>query len=102
MQRLSGTDSLFLAGETPAWHQHVAGLAIIDTSGVPNFCFDAVVRSVSERLPLIPKLTWKLREVPFGLHRAVRERPLRLSGRSSACSWTGASRCGRSGISTAW
>ena len=71
MQRLSGTDSLFLAGETPAWHQHVAGLAIIDTSGVPNFSFDAVVRSVSERLPLIPKLTWKLREVPFGLHRAV-------------------------------
>ena len=71
MQRLSGTDSLFLAGETPAWHQHVAGLSIIDPSGVPDFSFDAVVRSIGERLPLIPKLTWKLREVPLGLHRAV-------------------------------
>lgn len=71
MQRLSGTDALFLAGETPAWHQHVAGLSIIDPSGVPDFSFDAVVRSIGDRLPLIPKLTWKLREVPLGLHRAV-------------------------------
>jgi diacylglycerol O-acyltransferase len=71
MQRLSGTDSLFLAGETPAWHQHVAGLSVIDPTGVPGFSFDAVVRSIGERLPLIPKLTWKLREVPLGLHRAV-------------------------------
>ncbi len=71
MQRLSGTDSLFLAGETPAWHQHVAGLSIIDPNGVPGFSFDTVVRSIRDRLPLIPKLTWKLREVPLGLHRAV-------------------------------
>ena len=71
MQRLSGTDSLFLAGETPAWHQHVAGLSIIDPGDAPDFSFDAVVRGVCDRLPLIPKLTWKLREVPLGLHRAV-------------------------------
>jgi WS/DGAT/MGAT family acyltransferase len=71
MQRLSGTDSLFLAGETPAWHQHVAALSIIDPSDAPNFSFDTVVRSIGDRLPLIPKLTWKLREVPLGLHRAV-------------------------------
>jgi diacylglycerol O-acyltransferase / wax synthase len=71
MQRLSGTDALFLAGETPAWHQHVAGLSIIDPSGVAGFSFDAVVRSIGERLVLIPKLTWKLREVPLGLQRAV-------------------------------
>ena len=71
MKRLSGTDALFLAGETPSWHQHVAGLSIIEPSGVADFSFDAVVRSIGERLPLIPKLTWKLREVPLGLHRAV-------------------------------
>ena len=71
MQRLSGTDSLFLAGETPAWHQHVAGLSIIDPSDAPDFSFDAVVAGVCDRLPLISKLTWKLREVPLGLHRAV-------------------------------
>jgi len=71
MRRLSGTDALFLAGETPAWHQHVAGLSIIDPRGVAGFSYEAVVRSIGERLPLIPKLTWKLREVPLGLHRAV-------------------------------
>jgi WS/DGAT/MGAT family acyltransferase len=71
MKRLSGTDALFLAGETPSWHQHVAGLSIVDPSGVPGFSYDAVVRSIGERLPLIPKLTWKLREVPLGLQRAA-------------------------------
>ena len=70
MQRLSGTDSLFLAGETAAWHQHVGGLSIIDPTGVPGFSFDAVVRSIDDRLPAIPKLTWKLRQVPLSLDRA--------------------------------
>ncbi len=71
MQRLSGTDSLFLAGETPAWHQHVAGLAIVDPTGVPGFGFDTVRKTVAERLPLVPKFTWKLRSVPLNLDRPV-------------------------------
>ncbi len=71
MRRLSGTDSLFLAGETPAWHQHVGGLAIVDPSAAPGFGFDALCRNVATRLPLVPKLTWKLKEVPLGLDRAV-------------------------------
>jgi diacylglycerol O-acyltransferase len=71
MQRLSGTDALFLAGETAAWHQHIAGLSIVDPRGVDGFSYDAVVRSIGARLPLIPKLTWKLREIPLGLQRAV-------------------------------
>jgi Uncharacterised protein family (UPF0089). len=71
VRRLSGTDSLFLAGETPSWHQHVAGLTILDPSDSPDFGFEALMRTVGERLPLIPKLTWKLKSVPFGLDRAV-------------------------------
>ncbi len=71
VRRLSGTDSLFLAGETPAWHQHVAGLAVVDPTGVEGFGFDAVVRHVASRMALIPKLTWKLQEVPFHLDRSV-------------------------------
>jgi diacylglycerol O-acyltransferase / wax synthase len=71
VRRLSGTDSLFLAGETPAWHQHVGGLTVVDPSGVPGFGFDALCRNVARRLPLVPKLTWKLKEVPLGLDRAV-------------------------------
>ena len=71
MRRLSGTDSLFLAGETPTWHQHVGGLAIIDPTDAPEFGFDALFRTISTRLPLVPKLTWKLKQVPLGLDRAV-------------------------------
>jgi len=71
MRRMSGTDSLFVSGETPTWHQHVAGLVILDVSDVRGFGFDAVLRTVSDRLPLIPKLTWKLKPVPLGLDRAV-------------------------------
>jgi diacylglycerol O-acyltransferase len=70
MPRLSGTDSLFLAGETPNWHQHVAGLVVLDPNGVPGFGYGHVAKLVAERLPLIPKLTWKLKTVPMGLDRA--------------------------------
>ena len=34
---MSGTDSLFISGETPTWHQHVAGLVVVDPSEVPGF-----------------------------------------------------------------
>jgi diacylglycerol O-acyltransferase / wax synthase len=71
MRRMSGTDSLFIAGETPTWHQHAGGLAILDAADVPGFGFDDVLRTVSDRLALIPKLTWKLKPVPLGLDRAV-------------------------------
>jgi len=71
VQRLSGTDSLFLAGETPAWHQHVAGLSILDPADAAGFGFEAVVRSVADRLPAIPKLTWRLKGSRLGLDRAV-------------------------------
>jgi diacylglycerol O-acyltransferase len=71
VRRLSGTDSLFLAGETAAWHQHVAGLVILDPRDAPGFGFETLVRTVGERLPLVPKLTWKVKSVPLGLDRAV-------------------------------
>ncbi|HWS48254.1 MAG TPA: wax ester/triacylglycerol synthase family O-acyltransferase [Acidimicrobiia bacterium] len=71
MQRLSGTDSLFLAGETRAWHQHVAGLAVVDPTGVPGFGYDAIRKTVEERLPLVPKFMWKLRELPLRIDRPV-------------------------------
>lgn len=67
MQRLSGTDVLFLAMEQPAWHQHVGGLTVLDASDAPDYGFDTVVAVMEERIRHAPKYTWKLREVPFGL-----------------------------------
>lgn len=71
MKRLSGTDALFLSTETPAWHQHVGGLTVVDPAESDRFCFDEVRRTLLERLPRVPKFRWKLKEVPLRLDRAV-------------------------------
>jgi diacylglycerol O-acyltransferase len=71
MRRLSGTDSLFLAGETPTWHQHIGGLTIVDPTGAPGFDFETLRHTIATRLALVPKLTWKLKPVPLGLDRAI-------------------------------
>ena len=71
MQRLSGTDALFLATETPAWHQHVGGLTVVDPSESERFSFDELRKTTLERLQAVPKFMWKLKEVPLHLDRAV-------------------------------
>ena len=71
MKRLSGTDALFLSTETPAWHQHVGGLTVVDPSESERFSFEEVRRTLLERIPRVPKFRWKLKEVPFHLDRAV-------------------------------
>ena len=71
MKRLSGTDSLFLAAETPSWHQHVGGLIVVDPSGSDRLSFEAVRQMTDERSALVPKLRWKIKEVPLHLDRPV-------------------------------
>ena len=71
MHRLSGTDALFLSMETPAWHQHVGGLVILDPSEAPDFSFEAIRANVASKLPRVPKYMWKLKEVPLHLDRPV-------------------------------
>ncbi len=71
MKRLSGTDALFLSTETPAWHQHVGGLTIVDPAESERFDFAEVRRTLLERIPRVPKFRWKLKEVPLHLDRAV-------------------------------
>lgn len=71
MRRLSGTDSLFLSMEMPAWHQHVGGLTIVDRSEAPDFDYLTMREVLAARLPLAPKFMWKLHEVPFGLDRPI-------------------------------
>jgi diacylglycerol O-acyltransferase len=71
MKRLSGTDALFLATETPAWHQHVGGLSILDPAESDRFGFEEMRKTTLERLERVPKFKWKLKEVPLHLDRAV-------------------------------
>jgi WS/DGAT/MGAT family acyltransferase len=70
MKRLGGTDALFLSMETPSWHQHIAGLTVLDPEG-RSITFDDVVKRIEERIVYAPKFRWKLQEVPFGLDRPV-------------------------------
>lgn len=70
MRRLRGTDALFLALETPAWHQQVGSLLILDSRERPVTYAD-VVAGVERRLEWAPKFMWKVRNVPFGLDRPM-------------------------------
>lgn len=71
MEQLSGTDVLFLAMETPAWHQHVGSLLVLDPSEVSRWSPKRVLDYYADRIPFAPKLLWKLKEVPLGLARPV-------------------------------
>ena len=62
---------MFLSTETPAWHQHVGGLTILDARGAPNFGFDRVRSMLEDVLDLVPKYRMKLKEVPLHLDRPV-------------------------------
>ena len=70
MRRLSGTDALFLSAETPAWHQHVGGLTILEP-GKRTVTFDDVLAMIGERVVGAPKFRWKLKNMPLGLDRPV-------------------------------
>ncbi|MBW2270037.1 MAG: wax ester/triacylglycerol synthase family O-acyltransferase [Deltaproteobacteria bacterium] len=69
MHQLEGSDSIFLALETPDAPGHVGGLTVLDPSDSPDFSFERVCEVVNERMRLEPRYTRKLVEVPFGLDR---------------------------------
>ncbi len=69
MKRLSGSDQLFLSMETPDWHQHIAGMTVLDPTDRPEFGFETALARLEERLVFAPKFKWKLKNVPFGLDR---------------------------------
>jgi diacylglycerol O-acyltransferase / wax synthase len=69
VRQLTSLDSQFLALETPRQYGHVAGLAILDPSTAPGgtLVLEDLQILLSERLPLLPPLRWRLVEVPLGL-----------------------------------
>jgi diacylglycerol O-acyltransferase len=68
MQQLTGLDASFLALETANTTGHVGGVCILDPSQAPEPLTLARLTDVlEERLPLVPVLRRKLKNVPFGL-----------------------------------
>jgi diacylglycerol O-acyltransferase / wax synthase len=69
VRQLTSLDAQFLALEGSNQTGHVAGLAILDPSTTPSgdLTLEDLCRLMSERLPLLPPLRWRLAEVPLGL-----------------------------------
>lgn len=67
IHQLADGDAVFVAMETPEAPCHIAGLSILDPSTRPDFDFESFLSVLRERIALIPRFAWKLREVPFGL-----------------------------------
>jgi diacylglycerol O-acyltransferase len=69
MRQLTSLDAQFLALENPRQSGHVGALAILDDSERPGgrLEIDDICELMSERLPLLPPLHWRLAEVPLGL-----------------------------------
>ncbi len=69
MRQLTSLDASFLALENGRQTGHVGGLAILDPSTAPGGTLDCgdLKWLITERLPLLPPLRWRLTEVPLGL-----------------------------------
>lgn len=67
IHQLADGDAVFVAMETPEAPCHIAGLSILDPSTRPGFDFETFLAVLCERIAMIPRFRWKLREVPFGL-----------------------------------
>jgi WS/DGAT/MGAT family acyltransferase len=69
MRQLTSLDAQFLALENDRQSGHVGSLAILDQSTAPGGELTArdMCRLLSERLPLLPPMRWRLAEVPLGL-----------------------------------
>ncbi len=69
MRQLTSLDTQFLALENARQSGHVAGLAILDASERPDGTLTGadIQQLILERLPLLPPLRWRLKEVPLNL-----------------------------------
>jgi WS/DGAT/MGAT family acyltransferase len=69
MRQLTSLDAQFLALETRRQSGHVASVAILDpsTTATGTLTVADIEALITDRLPLLPPLRWRLLEVPLGL-----------------------------------
>jgi diacylglycerol O-acyltransferase len=69
-KQLADGDSIFVSVESREAPSHIAGLALLDPSTSSSFSFDRYLKTLAERIELVPRFKWKLKEIPLGLDRA--------------------------------
>ncbi len=70
IRQLGDSDAVFVSMETDEAPSHIAALTLLDPSTSSSFGFERFLETLSERIDLLPRFKWKLREVPLGLDRA--------------------------------
>jgi len=70
IRQLGDGDAVFVSMETDEAPSHIAALTLLDPSTSSSFGFERFLETLSERIDLVPRFKWKLREVPLGLDRA--------------------------------
>lgn len=72
MQRLTGMDAAFVHMETPDVPLNVMAIVMLDPSTAPGgWSFEAVRRTIADRLHLVPPFRRRLVEAPLALARPV-------------------------------
>jgi WS/DGAT/MGAT family acyltransferase len=68
--QLADGDAIFLSMETPTASGHVGAILLLDPSTAPGgFDYERLVEHIASRLSHVPRFTWRVKEVPFGLDR---------------------------------
>src|SRR6266550_4255265 len=73
MERLGPQDASFIYLETPAVHQHVGGVAVLDPSTRPDgkLRYEDLTRIIASRIHLAPRFRQKVVSPPFAVARPV-------------------------------
>jgi WS/DGAT/MGAT family acyltransferase len=72
LKRLSGLDTVFLAGESPGNWLHIMAILLLDPSTVPGgYAFARFRDDLAARLRTLPPMRRRLLEVPMGLANPV-------------------------------
>jgi diacylglycerol O-acyltransferase len=67
--QLSDGDAIFLSMESPNAGGHVGAILLLDPSTCEDFGFEKLRDHIASRTGLIPRFSWKLQNVPFGIDR---------------------------------
>ena len=65
MQQLTGLDELYLSLDTGPTNGHVGGLALFPARSEPRDELAFLRQRIEERLPKLPPLRWRLKQVPM-------------------------------------